>query len=148
MQGKITNLPMVFSTDTVSSYDAIGHGAIGAIVEVGRRPKEAFDREARNPQQSVRDRVREAAKKTRDSFANEPDEMDMWSRVKLEQAACTVVSARPRVSSSRSASQDAQADVYCSWTDRDCFSGKGSPTNAIYSLLGAHVFRDHSGYGS
>lgn len=87
-RGEITSLISCLHRNILISYDSTLHGVYGAVGEVCRCPKEAFDREAQNLLQKVRDTICGAAKKNRGSFANAPDATDKWRRVIVERATC------------------------------------------------------------
>lgn len=63
-QGDTTNLASGLHRKTVRSYDSIRLGVDGALVEVSKPLKEAFDREAQSLQQSDHNAVCRAANAT------------------------------------------------------------------------------------
>lgn len=71
-QGDIDDMVAGLHRDTVGLYDCIRCGVDGALVEISRCLKRAFDRKVRSLQQSVRDAVRDAAAETFELFASTP----------------------------------------------------------------------------
>lgn len=147
-QGDITNVVTGLHRDAVSSYDSIRGRFDGALVEVSRRRKEAFDRKAQSLQQSVGEAVRGAPEGSRWSFVSAPAAIDKNLGIIVGRAAETGGSAKPKAASSHSASRGAQAGAS---RDRPS-SGQGwrkeAFSNAMLNLPGAYDPRDHSGYGA
>lgn len=112
-------------------YDFNLHCVDEALVNVSRRLKKVFDREAWNVQQSACDGARGAAEKTGGSFANALVAIYKRLGFIVGQDAGTGESARPEASSSHTASRAAQAGASSTCPSSGHGSRKRAPPSAM-----------------
>lgn len=143
-QSDITNLAtMLHRRSTVTSCDSIRCSVDEALVEISRRLIEAFDCEARNLQQGIREAVRAAAEGTWGPSAGASGAVDKSLGLIIESATSRCESARVDSSLFRTANQDASNDA-CSSRAR---SAEVPPSTLLPGLPVAHGFCDSSGCG-
>lgn len=147
-QGYITNRVAGLNQDTMRLYDFICRRVDRDYVEVSRRLKEAYYRDARSLQYSVCEVVRRAAEKTCGSSANATVVKDKILEIAVGRAAETGESAKQEAVLSHTASRGAQAGAFKDRPSSGHGSWKEMPTSAMPCLPGAHDSCDHSGYGA